>query len=142
MSMPKNWSSRGATDVAAARAPYPVRFVWPLSTCFFSTHLPKVPELCSCLTKKSGCRSAIRQDGLGHLLDVERHAVGLGDDMIDDLARQRPAAGQMTNHRLHFRPLQAVERDRRYVRGGAECRNPEAARGRARGFFYPAYSGR
>ncbi len=56
------------------------------------------------------------EDRLGQLLDVERHAVGLGDDMIDHLAGQRPAAGQMTDHRLHLRPLQAVERDRRHVR--------------------------
>ena len=56
------------------------------------------------------------ENRLGQLLDVERHAVGFGDDMIDHLAGQRPAAGEMTDHRLDLRPLQAVERDRRHVR--------------------------
>ena len=56
------------------------------------------------------------EDGLGQLLDVERHAVGFGDDMIDHLAGQRLAAGQMIDHRLDLRPLQAVQCDRRHVR--------------------------
>ena len=42
------------------------------------------------------------EDGLGQLLDVERHAVGLGDDMIDHLAGQRPAAGQMTGFHVRL----------------------------------------
>ena len=33
------------------------------------------------------------QDRLGQFLDEQRHAVGPVDDLVEDLARQRPAAG-------------------------------------------------
>jgi hypothetical protein len=39
----------------------------------------------------SGLEHPRTEDGLGQLLDVERHAVGLGNDMIDHLAGQGPA---------------------------------------------------
>ncbi len=48
-------------------------------------------------------------DGLGQLLDEERHAVGAGDDGVDDLDGQDGAAAQPLDDRLDAGAAEAVE---------------------------------
>ena len=52
----------------------------------------------------------------GQLLEEQGHAVGTLQDLIQDLGRQRLAAGDLKGHRSPLTPAEAVERQRRHVR--------------------------
>ena len=59
------------------------------------------------------------EDHLRQLLDEERHAVGLADDVLDDLGRQRAPAREARHHALGVRARETPERDVRHVRARA-----------------------
>ena len=48
------------------------------------------------------------QDGLRQFLNIERHAVGLGNDVVDDFGRQRFGSGDAGDQRLGMGALEAV----------------------------------
>ena len=56
------------------------------------------------------------EHGLGQFLHEQRHAVGLGDDLIQHFRRQRLAGGDAIDHRQRLSPPEAAERKRRHVR--------------------------
>ena len=62
------------------------------------------------------------EDGLGQLLDKQRHAVGAGDDGVDDLDGQDGAAAQPVDDRLDAGAAEAVEGEAGDVRVAGERR--------------------
>ena len=52
------------------------------------------------------------QHHLGQLLDEQRHAVGARDDLLEDLGRQSPGAGDPRDHGQDLAPAQPGERQR------------------------------
>ena len=52
------------------------------------------------------------EDRLGQLLDEQRHAVGLAEDLFEQVRRQGLAAGQPRDHGRGLRPGQLGKRER------------------------------
>ena len=63
-----------------------------------------------------GLESAQLEHRLGELLDIEGHAVGPGDDMVEDLGRQLPAAGHLLDQRRRLAVAEMGEGERGDVR--------------------------
>jgi hypothetical protein len=63
-------------------------------------------------------KQARLQDGFGELLHEERHPVGLGDDLRDDLPWQLLSARHAHSHRLRLRGIQSRQREARHHRLG------------------------
>ncbi len=55
------------------------------------------------------------EHGLGQLLDEKRHAVGLLNDLIEQLVGQRLAAGDLENHVRGLAAAETVQRDHRHL---------------------------
>ncbi len=55
------------------------------------------------------------EDRPGQFLDEQRHAVGLAEDLLEEVRRQRLAARKPRHHRRALRPGQLGERQRRDV---------------------------
>ncbi len=56
------------------------------------------------------------QHVLGQFLDEQRHAVGLANDLFQDLRRERLAAGDAIDHREHVPAVEAAHGKRRHMR--------------------------
>ena len=52
------------------------------------------------------------ENSLGQFLDIERHAIGLADDVLHHVAWQRPVACERSDQCLDLRALEPVEGDR------------------------------
>ena len=55
-------------------------------------------------------QEAAFDNGLGQLLEKQRHAVGAGEDLLEDLGRQRLAAGRPRDQRRALAAAEAGER--------------------------------
>ena len=55
------------------------------------------------------------EDRLGQLLDEQRHAVGLAEDLLEQVRGQRLATGESRYNGAALRPGELVESDRRDV---------------------------
>jgi hypothetical protein len=69
------------------------------------------------------------KNGLGQLLDEQRHPIGLGDDLLQDLRRQRLAAGDAIHHRQRLPTPEAVELKRGDMRAADPRRDEFRAEG-------------
>ena len=69
------------------------------------------------------------QHGLGQLLDEQRHAVGPGDDLLQDGVGQRPPARHRLGEGSALPAGQAVQRDQRRVRPAPPGRRELGAEG-------------
>jgi hypothetical protein len=61
-------------------------------------------------------RDTALQDAFGQLLDKKRHAVGAVDDLVDDLVRQRLAAGDLVDQGGPIMLVEPIERQHRHLR--------------------------
>ena len=74
-------------------------------------------------------QQAAFDNGLGQLLEEQRHAVGAGEDLLEDLGRQRLAAGRPLDQGRALAAAEAGERLHRDVGVGGPGRGELRPRG-------------